>query len=83
MCEWTVVPPRSYYLVVSLSDSAVNFVREYCHDEYLPSAVLRCGEITTPQWLDRVVREEDKVNACRLDVLCTGHTHSELPPPTH
>lgn len=39
----------------------MNFVREYCHDDYLPSAVLRCGEIITQQWLDRVVREEDKV----------------------
>lgn len=51
---------QGYYLVVSLNDSAVDFVSEYCHDDYLPSAILRCGQITKQQWLDRVVREEDK-----------------------
>jgi hypothetical protein len=51
--------------VVSLNDSAVDFVSEYCHDDYLPSAILRCGQITKQQWLDRVVREEDKVR-CHL-----------------
>mmetsp|Transcript_37659 Transcript_37659/g.70659 ORF Transcript_37659/g.70659 Transcript_37659/m.70659 type:complete len:610 (+) Transcript_37659:1091-2920(+) len=54
---------QGYYLVLALGDSCFDFLSDYSHDEYLPSVVLKCGEIQKQKWLDLVVREEDKVRS--------------------